>query len=275
VGIGIAATGTVGTVGVGTVPASIIGAGVTTYSYDMYETGMRSWRANEIQETRFHEFVRTNTNETVANIADGVMGGISAGPYARCLMGGSQLTRESLEQLAFQSAKQIQQAERKALEKYLEDVVPEQPKASKADSLKGQGYVKELNPAAGLSNKTIVSLDPSDIRFSQNSVNGVNELAESMLKNGWVGDPIDVVRMSDGTLTSFDNTRLLAAQRAGINVQAIVHDATEAFPIDRWTPKSGIQPATWEEAIRARVEQQKKSFAKKNPDGSWVTGSKE
>src|SRR5262249_46496741 len=107
----------------------------------------------------------------------------------------------------------------------------------------------------GLSCK-IESLKPDDIRFSQSSVNGVKEIAESMQKNGWQGEPIDVVRMSDGKLTTFDNTRVLAAQRAGIEVQANVHEGTEAFPAGRWTPKNGVQPSTWEDAVKARIQQQ-------------------
>ena len=40
-------------------------------------------------------------------------------------------------------------------------------------------------------------------------------LIESMKKDGWKGDPIDVVNMSDGAPTSLDNTRVLAARQAG------------------------------------------------------------
>lgn len=39
-----------------------------------------------------------------------------------------------------------------------------------------------------------------------------------MKANGWKGDAIDVVRMGDGGLTTLDNTRVLAASRAGVNV---------------------------------------------------------
>ncbi|EGG4121041.1 hypothetical protein SI35_24440 [Salmonella enterica] len=45
-----------------------------------------------------------------------------------------------------------------------------------------------------------------------------------MKLNGWKGDPIDVVRMADGKLTTVDNTRVLAASRAGVKVEARVHD---------------------------------------------------
>lgn len=42
-----------------------------------------------------------------------------------------------------------------------------------------------------------------------------------MKLNGWKGDPIDVVRMADGKLTTIDNTRVLAASRAGVKVEAV------------------------------------------------------
>lgn len=48
-----------------------------------------------------------------------------------------------------------------------------------------------------------------------------------MKANGWKGDPIDVVKMSDGKLTTIDNTRVVAAREAGIDIQAILHDAIE------------------------------------------------
>lgn len=55
--------------------------------------------------------------------------------------------------------------------------------------------------ASGLEN-----IDPSEIRFSQTSVNGSDEIIASMKAKGWKGDPIDVVRMPDGSLTTLDNT---------------------------------------------------------------------
>ena len=121
--------------------------------------------------------------------------------------------------------------------------------------------------------KEVTSLSPASIRFSQSSVNGVEELAASMRANGWKGAPIDVVRMSDGTLTTFDNTRVLAAQRAGINVQAVVHQPGEAFPAGRWTPRNGVQPVTWEDAVRARIQQQNSGYRNTYPSGSPYTGS--
>ena len=43
--------------------------------------------------------------------------------------------------------------------------------------------------------------------------------------------------MSDGKLTTIDNTRVVAAREAGIDIQAIIHDANELLPenlIDRF-----------------------------------------
>ena len=128
---------------------------------------------------------------------------------------------------------------------------------------------------AGCDDEQIVSIDPDDIRFSQASVSGVNDIEKSMAANGWVGAPINVVRMPDGELTTFDNTRLLAASRAGVDVQAIVHEPDDPFPADRWTPKSGIQPDTWASAISARIAQQNRSYRATYPNGSPVTGSSE
>ena len=74
------------------------------------------------------------------------------------------------------------------------------------------------------------SLDPSKIRFSQSSVNGAGDITQSMKANGWQGEAIDVVRMGDNGLTTLDNTRVLAASRAGINVQANIRNAADKLP---------------------------------------------
>lgn len=50
-----------------------------------------------------------------------------------------------------------------------------------------------------------------------------------MTSRGRVGDTIDIVKMSDGGLTSVDNTRLHAAKRAGIDVHAQVHGDDDAI----------------------------------------------
>lgn len=114
------------------------------------------------------------------------------------------------------------------------------------------------------------TVNPNDIRFSQSSVNGSAEIVESMRNNGWVGDPIDVVRMPDGGLTTIDNTRVAAARQAGIDVQANIHAYDDLLPveyIDRFTTKKGV-PTTWGDAITLRIGKQNATFRDSNPYGS-------
>jgi RHS repeat-associated protein len=119
------------------------------------------------------------------------------------------------------------------------------------------------------------ALPASSIRFSQSSVNGAAEIEASMRNSGWVGDAIDVVRMPDGGLTSLDNTRLLAASRAGIDVQARVHGFDDALPyslVERFTTPKGGVPSTWGDAVINRIGGQSAGYRTTNPLGSWVTG---
>ena len=140
------------------------------------------------------------------------------------------------------------------------------------------GYVsnplKYIDPK-GLCKADIQQLDPNDIRFSQSSVNGAADLTNSMKLNGWKGDPIDVVRMADGKLTTVDNTRVLAASRAGIKVDARIHDASEALSPElkgRLTTKRG-SPSTWGDAIDLRIGKQSAGYRNQYPDGSVIIGS--
>jgi RHS repeat-associated protein len=135
----------------------------------------------------------------------------------------------------------------------------------------GVGLGSKVEAAAAKT--SAVSVDPALIRFSQSSVNGADEIAASMRASGWKGAPIDVVRMRDGALTTFDNTRVLAASRAGIDTQAVVRSAGDAFPAARWTTKSGATPATWGEAVAMRIQQQNRLYRETYPNGSFVTGS--
>ena len=64
-----------------------------------------------------------------------------------------------------------------------------------------------------------------------------------MRARGWKGTPIDVVRLGDGKLTAIDNTRVLAAHRAGITVYVAVHAADDALPaelVGRFTTRAGV-----------------------------------
>lgn len=92
-----------------------------------------------------------------------------------------------------------------------------------------------------------------------------------MKKHGWNGAPIDIVEMPDGKYTTIDNTRVVSARQAGINVEANIHSYNEALPseyIERFTTKKGV-PTTWGEAIELRVGKQKASFRNGNPFGSF------
>jgi len=94
------------------------------------------------------------------------------------------------------------------------------------------GWVDPLGLSSKLANcPKVKTIDPNEVRFSQTTVsynkidnNGnsynYDDLVSSMRAKGWQGDPIDVVRMPDGHLTSMDNTRVRAAREAGIKVEA-------------------------------------------------------
>ena len=115
------------------------------------------------------------------------------------------------------------------------------------------------------------TINPNEIRYSQSSVNGSSEIIDSMKQNGWKGDPIDVVEMPDGVYTTIDNTRVVSAREAGIDVQATIHNYNDPLPIEyveRFTTKQGV-PTTWGEAIELRIGKQKASFRNTNPFGSF------
>lgn len=120
------------------------------------------------------------------------------------------------------------------------------------------------------------SVDPNRVRFSQTSVNGVGEIEKSMGANGWVGSPIDVVRMNDGGLTTLDNTRVLAARRAGIPVQANIRAFDDPLPggdfADRFRHRRNGIPVTWGEAVTNRLANQSARYRNRWPSGSPFTG---
>jgi hypothetical protein len=115
------------------------------------------------------------------------------------------------------------------------------------------------------------AINPNEIRFSQSSVNGADEITTSMKANGWQGEPIDVVKMPDGKLTSVDNTRVVSARQAGIDVRANVHgygDPLTPDQMSRFATKKGI-PKTWGEAIGLRIGKQSSAFRNSFPSGSF------
>ncbi len=82
------------------------------------------------------------------------------------------------------------------------------------------------------------------VRFSQTTISGptklhgqditLPDLVESFRQYGYISDPIQVVPMPDGRLTSLDNRRLWAAQQAGLEyISAIVRDPSDPFAAPR------------------------------------------
>jgi hypothetical protein len=96
-----------------------------------------------------------------------------------------------------------------------------------------------------------------------------------MRADGWIGEPIDVVRMWDDGLTTVDNTRVLAAHQAGIGVLARVHAFDEALlgdMIGRFTTRKGGVPSTWRDAVLNRIGIQNVPYRTRSPAGSPFTG---
>jgi hypothetical protein len=95
-----------------------------------------------------------------------------------------------------------------------------------------------------------------------------------MKNNGWQGDPVDVVEMPDGKLTSLDNTRIVAARQTDTEVLVNVQESSEplnAQEINRFTKRiNGIKqkPTNLGDAANIRILSQTGNFAKGNPFGS-------
>ncbi len=84
----------------------------------------------------------------------------------------------------------------------------------------------------------VVLLATDGVRFSQTTITSptrlkgviitLSDLVETFRRDGYVSDPIEVVPMSDGELTSLDNRRLWAAQQAGLeSIHAIILRPTQ------------------------------------------------
>jgi hypothetical protein len=132
-------------------------------------------------------------------------------------------------------------------------------------------------PASAAAAQEVQAVPTARIRFSQEypkeKGRHVEAIASSMRRDGWRGDPIDVVRMPDGQLTSLDNTRVLAAHRAGIDVQARVHafaePITDPVQVNRFTTSKGV-PMTWGEAALLRIGKQSSAYRTRYPHGSMI-----
>lgn len=56
-------------------------------------------------------------------------------------------------------------------------------------------------------------------------------LVEQMRAEGWVGEPLEVVRFPDGTVVTLENRRLTAALKVDItDIPTLVHDPDEPMP---------------------------------------------
>lgn len=108
---------------------------------------------------------------------------------------------------------------------------------------------------------------PDELKFSQKDVGPttsdgltIDDLTESMRTNGWKGQSLNVVEMPDGSLTSLDNRRLLAARQAGLKeVPTTIHQPNDKFP-EQWAVDGDF---ILDRPIREL------------PDGSLVVGGKE
>lgn len=142
----------------------------------------------------------------------------------------------------------------------------------------GVGKVTEI-----LIPKKNVQLDPSEVRFSQENVSNYSKHIKLIEENNnaypktW--DNVNVVRMKDGQLTTFDNRRVLAANKIGIKVKANIYDYRKTLPKGFANQRFGSPQMpnpqqyikTWGDAIRFRINNQRNpsSFKSQYPSGSW------
>lgn len=131
-----------------------------------------------------------------------------------------------------------------------------------------------------VSTKGNTTFDANELRLSQNSVSfnkvdrttgekyTYDELVSSMREDGWRGDPVDLVRMPDGKLTSMDNTRITAAREAGIPVQGTVRNYDDPLSPSVQEARGWGNYNTWGEAITGRINNQSRNFGRDYPYGS-------
>ena len=131
-----------------------------------------------------------------------------------------------------------------------------------------------------------VSIDPSKVRHSQKTVSfkkkrgdieyTYDDIKNSMQKEGWQGEPIDVVKMPDGGLTSIDNTRVRGAKVTNTPIKANIRkydeplsDADKTRFRKRNSKGQVIEnPQTWGEAIEYRIKRQGSTWSRENPHGT-------
>jgi RHS repeat-associated protein len=117
----------------------------------------------------------------------------------------------------------------------------------------GNGSAGGRAPPTGLSN-----LDPNKIRFSQTTAGGNGRsgpLRESMMRDGWKGDPVDAVSTPDG-VTTMDNTRVALARELKLKeIPVRVHAPDDPLPASMAGRFGSAK--TWGEALRQRTSKQR------------------
>ena len=131
----------------------------------------------------------------------------------------------------------------------------------------------------------VASLKFSEVRHSQNTISfqkvdretgqkfSYDDIKESMSKEGWKGEAVDVIEMPDGKLTSIDNSRVSAAKEVGISIKANVRNydeklSSEIVDSERFLKRNKHKevtenPTTWGEAVSNRIENQPAHFRDK------------
>lgn len=111
---------------------------------------------------------------------------------------------------------------------------------------------------------TVEKINPEEINFTQRSMGeNYKDIAESLRKNGWQGQPVDVIKTSDGKYISMDNRRIAAAREAGVDVHVVIHEIDEPLTMGKCTQyrikstetSDAFEPLTWGEAIYNRLFQ--------------------
>jgi len=116
---------------------------------------------------------------------------------------------------------------------------------------------------------TKVLIDPCEIKFSEHPLEGyspqaqviIDQMIEDLHRNGWVGEPINVVKMPNGELFAFDNRKLYCAIQAGIEAPIVVWDENERMPISlKLSLDENI--SVWGEAITFLINKSSPAFIK-------------
>ncbi|MBP9897158.1 MAG: PAAR domain-containing protein [Gemmatimonadales bacterium] len=138
---------------------------------------------------------------------------------------------------------------------------------------------------AKLGRQSITMVKLKDLKYSQKTASGkmrdgtsLKQVIENMRKNGWDQSKPkpDMVKWKDGTITTLDHRRIVAAKAAGLKeVPANVHKPSDPIPPNRRqyyqykktftgpdgkVYKRGDYPTTWGEAVMGRSANQGKTF---------------